>query len=97
MRSYILHAPALTEKSLQQAQTQNAYTFYVDPHANKNQIREAVEKAYGVHVIGVRTVKLAGRTARTGRKRLEVTQQGKKKAIVVLKQGEKIESFDIQG
>lgn len=97
MKQFILKGPALSEKTVKLAEKLHAYTFYVDQHANKNQIREAIETAYEVHVHSLRTIKLAEKNKKTGKKRLTVTMQPRKKAIVVLKPGEKITAFDVQG
>ena len=72
----------------------NRYTFEVEPHATKGQIRQAVEQTFGVNVLKVTTLKTAGKTHRVGRLRHTVKTAGKKKAIVQLKQGQKIEVFE---
>ena len=68
---------------------ENKYLFHVAVDANKVQIKQAVEDAYHVKVLKVNTVKMRGKW-----KRLRY-QMGKtsdwKKAIVTLKQGDKIE------
>lgn len=97
MKHTMLKRPVISEKTLTLAKTENAYTFVVSPRANKNQIKEAIELAYGVHVTAIRTVKIAGRTKRTGKKRMPVSVQARKKAVIVLKEGEKIAAFDVQG
>lgn len=96
MDAFTLKRPVLTEKSLLHAQRDGAYTFYVDPSATKNQVKEAVETAYGVHVTTVRTTALAGKRKRTGKRRVIKRTQDRKKAIVVLRKGEKIEAFELQ-
>lgn len=67
----------------------NKYIFRVDKGANKIQIKQAVEEIYNVKVIKVNTVKTRGKW-----KRLRY-QEGKtpdwKKAIVTLKEGDKID------
>lgn len=97
MNTHLLRKPVITEKSMQHAKNDNAFTFYVDPSVNKNQIKEVVEATYGVHVVSIRTTKLAGKKRRTGKRRMVTTTEQRKKAIVVLKEGEKIDAFDIQG
>ena len=44
--NYIIDAPIITEESTIQSSTKNQYTFRVNPQANKNQIRDAVEPVY---------------------------------------------------
>src|SRR5438270_285720 len=87
----ILLRPLITEKSTILA-GQNKYVFEVDIRANKDQIREAVQVAFSVHVVDVNTMKVKGKAKRFGRK---VTYRPDwKKAIVTLVQGDKIELFE---
>jgi large subunit ribosomal protein L23 len=84
--------PILTEKSLRDAK-EGRYTFRVDPGLTKHKIRKLVEEVFGVHVTKVRTIKEKGEVKRTvfGKKRV-ITP--KKKAIVTLKEKEKIDLFE---
>ena len=95
MNPYVLLKPVITEKALQMAKTANAYTFAVDPKANKRDIKQAIEEGFGVKVIDIKTVSLPGGTKRTGKKRQSVALKTRKKAIVVLPAGQKIELFDL--
>ena len=52
----ILIKPIVTEKLTAQGEKLNRYGFVVDRDANKLQIKDAVEKAYGVSVADVNTV-----------------------------------------
>jgi large subunit ribosomal protein L23 len=52
----VLIKPIITEKMTADSELFNRYGFYVDPKANKLQIKEAVETAYGVTVEKVRTM-----------------------------------------
>lgn len=67
----------------------NKYMFWVDKHANKIEIKKAVEEIYKVGVVDVNTVAMRGKIKRVR------YQQGKtpdwKKAVVTLKSGSKIE------
>jgi len=67
----------------------NQYTVVADPRANKTQIRQAVQELFKVKVIKVNTLNVRGKFRRQRTK-----QAGKssnwKKAIVTLKQGDKI-------
>ncbi|MCA9244832.1 MAG: 50S ribosomal protein L23 [Phycisphaerales bacterium] len=61
--------PLVTEKSTRQSQTGNderggAYCFEVHPEANKAQIKDAVQKIYGVKVQSVRTINRPGKLRR---------------------------------
>lgn len=97
MNPFVLKRPVITEKTMQLAKNSNAYTFVVDLHANKNQIRETVEQTFGVHVISIQTTTLAGKRRSTGKRRVHVVHEKRKKAIITLKSGEKIAVFEVQG
>ena len=87
----ILIAPVVSEKSYGLLD-EGAYTFVVDPRANKTQIKIAVEQVFNVKVLGVNTINRQGK-----RKRSRGTQMGKRKdtkrAIVSVAPGERIEIF----
>jgi large subunit ribosomal protein L23 len=95
MNAYILKKPVITEKSLTQANEQNAYTFEVERSANRAQIAAAVEEAFGVTVIRVNTIMRPVKNKRTGRKRLPTRKAKTKKAVVTLKEGDTIALFDL--
>jgi large subunit ribosomal protein L23 len=89
----VLRKPLLTEKSNNMKADKNIVCFEVDRHANKIQIKEAVEKMFGVKVVTVTTATVHGKNRRVGR------STGKKpdwkKAYVKIKEGEKkIEFFE---
>jgi len=88
----IIRRPLVTEKSTQQKETSRQYAFAVNPKANKNEIQSAVERLFKVKVLEVRTCNVLGKVKRLGRK------YGKrpdwKKAIVTLKEGDRIEFFE---
>ena len=87
----VLRRPLVTEKNTM-LQTQNKYAFEVAEEANKNQIKQAVEKAFKVKVTTVNVMTVPGKTKRVGRRM--VLTPSRKKAIVTLKQGDKIELFE---
>jgi large subunit ribosomal protein L23 len=84
--------PIVTEKTTSLAD-EGKYTFRVGRGLNKFQIKELVEKTFGVHVTNVRTINEAGETKRTIMGRKKIVQPGKK-AIVTLKEKEKIGLFE---
>lgn len=88
----IIKRPLITEKSTRQKEKGNQIAFVVDPRANKIQVRQAVEKLFKVKVEAVRTLNLAGKRKRVGRS--FGWQSDWKKAIVTLKEGERIEFFE---
>ncbi len=87
----ILKKPVISEKSMDLVQ-ENKYTFLVESNANKIEIKRAVEELFKVKVEKVRTIRYKGRLKRV-RGRLGRTP-GFKKAIVTLKEGNKIEIFE---
>lgn len=60
----IIVAPVVSEKSYGLME-QNTYTFYVAKDAHKTQIRDAVEKIFGVKVASINTVNRQGKRKRT--------------------------------
>jgi len=84
--------PVITEKSLSLAKD-GKYTFRVDRNVNKHQIKELVQSVFGVHVTKVRTIREPGKIKRTSRGRKRVIRPGKK-AVVTLKEKEKIDLFE---
>ena len=87
----VIIKPLVTEKSTHQQATRNAYAFKVDPKANKQQIKQAVEKLYDVKVVDVRTMNRKGKPRRS-RYRMAKTSDWKR-AIVVLDENSRIELF----
>ena len=91
----ILIKPIITEKATTMSELRNCYSFEVDPKANKIEIKNAVEAAYGVSVEKVRTVNV--RPDRRTRYTKTGIQHGKtnaiKKAIVQLAEGETIDLY----
>ena len=71
------------------------YTFKVNKSAGKNQIKKAIELFFGVKVAGVKTITLRGKTRRArGMKGKQVKGADWKKALVLLKEGEKLDIFE---
>lgn len=83
----ILIRPILSEKATHLA-TLGEYVFVVHPGANKSEIKKSIQKVYDVHVVGVKIVKLPGKQRRYGRTQGRTSAW--KKAIVKVKEGEKI-------
>ncbi|UCE97414.1 MAG: 50S ribosomal protein L23 [Dehalococcoidia bacterium] len=87
----VLRRPLITEKN-SQLQILNKYVFEVMDEANKNQIKQAVEKVFKVDVVSVNIIAVPGKQRRLGRH--QVLTSPWKKAIVTLKPGDKIELFE---
>ncbi|EEI16046.1 50S ribosomal protein L23 [Corynebacterium lipophiloflavum] len=88
----VVIAPVLSEKTYALME-QNTYTFFVNPSANKTQIKIAVEKIFGVDVASVNTANREGKRkrSRTGFGKRKNT----KRAYVTLREGS--DSIDIFG
>jgi large subunit ribosomal protein L23 len=90
----ILKRPIVTEK-MTALQEKGQYAFEVDKHANKISIADAVQKKFSVTVVSVRT------SVHKGKPKSQLTRRGRfvgktglwKKAVVRLKEGDKIEFF----
>ena len=93
----IIIKPILTEKMADLGERLNRYAFEVNTSANKIQIKNAVESAYGVNVKAVNTMKHGG-----GKRKMKYTNRGVsfqrtkliKKAIVTLEEGDTIDFYE---
>lgn len=79
--------PLLTEKATAHAST-GRYVFQITDRANKSEVKKSIEQIYDVHVRAVKIIHLPAKKRRTGRTMGKTSPI--KKAIVVLKSGEKI-------
>lgn len=84
--------PLITEKSSAAFQNRKEYAFEVRPSANKHQIREALERQFGVHVTAVRTMQMRRREVMRGR--IRGSTAAWKKAVVTLREGESLPVFE---
>ena len=86
----IIHTARLTEKGTALAEKHNKYVFEVDVKATKVEIAHAVESVFKKKVAKVNTLRVSGK-----KKRLRTAHFGRtnswKKAIVTLKEGEKLD------
>lgn len=88
----IIKKPLISEKNAGHAEDANTYAFEVDLRASKTDIKTAIEKAFQVKVDDVRTMVCRGRFFR---KQIKLgAPKHWKKALVKLKQGEKISIFE---
>ncbi len=97
MAHEIILRPVISEKSMDESQ-RGKYTFAVHPHANKVQIKAAIEELYRtdkVEVVGVNVLTTKSK-AKRGRTRSRVVGYTVpwRKAIVTLAPGQKIEFFE---
>jgi large subunit ribosomal protein L23 len=88
----VVHGPIITEKGTLVQEQGNTVVFRVHPHANKVEIRHAIETLFKVRVEKVRTSRQLGKVRRVGR------HQGRrpdwKKAYVTLAEGSRIDFFE---
>jgi large subunit ribosomal protein L23 len=87
----IVIRPLITEQSMHFANSKNAYSFEVNRKANKNQIRNAIERLYSVKVTDVRVANRKGKPRRRGRFMGKTSDW--KKAVVVLDEQYHIDLF----
>jgi large subunit ribosomal protein L23 len=93
----IIKKPIITEKATGQSEMRNRFTFEVIPSANKLEIKNAVEKMYGVQVTEVRTMNYGGGKSSvkfTNRGIVEQPTKRWKKAVVTVADGETIDLFN---
>ena len=84
----VLISPHITEKATDLVQ-KNQYVFKVFPKANKTEIKKAIEDLYKVEVLDVKIINVPKKRRRLGR--ISGWKKGYKKAIVKIKEGQKIE------
>ncbi|MCI0331024.1 MAG: 50S ribosomal protein L23 [candidate division Zixibacteria bacterium] len=90
----VIVARLITEKGVLMKDKDNKYIFRVAADANKHEVKRAVEQLFKVHVTGVATMVVRGKTKRFGFRREEGRRPNWKKAVVTLKKEEKIEAFE---
>jgi len=84
----ILKKPHLSEKSTD-LKSQNQYVFDVEINVNKNIVKKTIEDYYHVKVVKIRIIRTPSKPKNWMRK--TSYGQDKKKAIVTLQEGQKIE------
>jgi len=94
MAHEIVVRPIVSEESQIQITKANQYTFQVNPRANKHQIAWALEEIFKkdkIKVVRVNTMNYDGKTRRSPASRRVGKRPAWKKAIVTLREGDKIE------
>lgn len=86
----IIQKVLITEKGTRLTESDNQYLFNVHPDANKIEIRQAVENHFKVHVTSVNTMNRLGKMKRD-RRNSYGRRSSVKRAVVTLKEGERIE------
>ena len=93
----IIKKPILTEKATIDSEEMNRFSFVVDRRANKLEIKDAIERLYGVTVENVRTMRYGGGKAKRKYTSKGITEQTNplwKKAIVTVAEGETIDLYE---
>src|ERR1035437_10259776 len=80
--------PHISEKASYLAE-KDQYVFEISPNYNKQQVRDSVEGIYGVDVRSVNIIRIPAKKRRLGR--TEGFRKAYKKAVVTIKEGQKIE------
>jgi len=95
MAKNILVKPLITEKTETISEKENRYSFVVDKRSNKIEIKDAVEKMYGVAVVAVNTAimpsKARSRNTKSGV--IKGKKSSYKKAVVRLAEGDIIDFY----
>ena len=89
----VILSPIISEKSMSDA-SKGKYSFRVHNKSTKKDIKKAVEEKFKVNVIKTATIFTKKRKTRMGTKKAQTLNKFYKKAIVTLKEGQKISIFD---
>ena len=91
----VIVRPVITEQTSLAYQDKGEYVFEVHPDANKQEIKQAIERLFNVKVGQVWTMNVRGAQKRVGQ---SIGRRPHwKKAIVTLRQGDTIEGFVFEG
>ena len=94
MNAYdIIRRPVITEQSME-AVGDKKYVFMVDVNASKPEIKAAIEQAFGVKVAKVNTIRMQGKTKRTGAYPAGKQAAYKKAVITLTADSKTIELFE---
>lgn len=88
----LIKRPVITERSTELME-EGKYVFEVDKRANKTEIRQAVEKIFGVKVEQVNTVRVPSKRKRVG-KHVGYTSERKKAIVKLAADSKPIEIFN---
>jgi large subunit ribosomal protein L23 len=88
----VIKKPLFTEKGASLKEAENKVLVEVDRDANKLEIKKAIEELFKVKVAKVSTVRLPGKMRTYGR--FKGQRPDRKKAIITLKQGEKLDFIE---
>ena len=86
--AFLIKKPWITEKSTNLTSARK-YIFIVAPHASKPEIKKAIQALYKVEAVDVNVINRPAKSKKFMNKRGK--QEGYRKAIVTLKEGQKID------
>ena len=91
----VLVKPLITEKMTDLSTQLGQYGFVVNRKANKLEVKQAIEKMYGVNVLTVNTMIIPGkkRSRNTKTKFIVGRTSAVKKAVVTLAEGQTIDFY----
>ena len=89
----IIIRPIITEQSMEDLDIKK-YAFEVDKHANKIEIKKAIEEIFGVTVVKVTTINVRGKEKRTGASPKGMTASWKKAVVKLSADSKNIELFE---
>ena len=89
----IIKRPVITEQSMENV-ADKTYVFMVDVDSNKTEIKNAVETVFGVKVAKINTVRMQGKTKRTGAYPAGRTAAYKKAIVTLTADSKTIEFFE---
>jgi len=87
----VILAPVLSEKAISTIEN-GKYAFYVHPHANRTQVKDAIETVFKVDVVKINVQKVRGKLKTQGR--YVGRSPLRKKAIVTLRPGQRIQQLE---
>lgn len=88
----VIKKPLFTEKGMDMKESENKILIQVNADANKHEIKQAMEEIFKVKVDKVNVVNIKGKKRRYGKS--IGLRSDKRKAIVTLKQGEKLDFIE---
>lgn len=88
----VIKKPLFTEKGMELKEKENKILFEVDRDANKHEIKKTIEEIFKVKIEKVSTINERGKMKRFGR--FQGRAAAKKKAIITLKKGEKLDLIE---
>ncbi|MFC1500481.1 50S ribosomal protein L23 [Candidatus Zixiibacteriota bacterium] len=88
----IIIRPLITERAANMMEKENKVVFEVAVHANKNDIKRAVEELFEVTVMAVRTMNVKGKIKTMGKH--SGRRSSWKKAIITLGEGDSLDFFE---